>query len=46
MVFKLIMAASKSWRRLKGNNQLPKVIERVRFRDGIQVPENETTAAA
>jgi transposase-like protein len=46
MVFKLIMAASKSWRRLKGNNQLPKVIEGVRFRDGIQVPENETTAAA
>jgi transposase-like protein len=46
MVFKLIMAASKSWRRLKGNNQLPKVIEGVRFRDGIQVPENETNAAA
>jgi transposase-like protein len=46
MVFKLIMAASKSWRRSKGNNQLPKVIEGVRFRDGIQVPENETTAAA
>ncbi|MCF8482937.1 MAG: IS256 family transposase [Rhodospirillum sp.] len=46
MVFKLIIAASKSWRRLKGNNQLPKVIEGVRFRDGIQVPENETNAAA
>uniref|UniRef100_UPI0039A6C8A8 IS256 family transposase n=1 Tax=Rhodospirillum sp. A1_3_36 TaxID=3391666 RepID=UPI0039A6C8A8 len=46
MVFKLIMAASKSWRRLKGNNQLPKIIEGVRFRDGIQVPENETNAAA
>jgi hypothetical protein len=39
-------SASKSWRRLKGNNQLPKVIEGVRFRDGIQVPENETNAAA
>jgi hypothetical protein len=25
---------------------LPKVIEGVRFRDGIQVPENETNAAA
>ncbi len=25
MVFKLIMAASKTWRRLKGDNQLPKV---------------------
>src|SRR6185503_1089667 len=25
MVFKLVMAASKTWRRLKGENQLPKV---------------------
>ena len=28
MVFKLIMAAAKTWRRLKGENQLPKVIAR------------------
>ena len=27
MVFKLVMAASKTWRRLQGQNQLPKVIE-------------------
>ena len=43
MVFKLITAASKTWRRLKGTNQLPKLIDGVRFRDGIeviQVPEN------
>ncbi|MCK8788155.1 IS256 family transposase [Roseomonas sp. NAR14] len=26
MVFKLVMAAAKTWRRLKGENQLPKVI--------------------
>lgn len=26
MVFKLVIAASKAWRRLKGTNQLPKVI--------------------
>jgi hypothetical protein len=26
MVFKLIMAAAKTWRRLKGENQLPKVV--------------------
>ena len=26
MVFKLVIAASKTWRRLKGTNQLPKVI--------------------
>jgi putative transposase len=37
MVFKLIVAASKTWRRLKGTNQLPKVIAGVRFQDGIEV---------
>jgi transposase-like protein len=43
MVFKLLCAASKTWRRLKGTNQLPKVIAGVRFKDGIEVievPEN------
>ncbi len=43
MVFKLVIAASKTWRRLKGTNQLPKVIAGVRFKDGIEVievPEN------
>jgi len=43
MVFKLLNAASKTWRRLKGTNQLPKVIAGVRFQDGIeviQVPAN------
>lgn len=37
MVFKLIIAASKNWRRLKGTNYLPKVIAGVRFSDGIEV---------
>lgn len=37
MVFKLVDAASKSWRRLKGTNHLPKVIAGVRFSDGIEV---------
>jgi hypothetical protein len=40
MVFKLVMAASKTWRRLKGANQLPKAIAGVRFNDGIQMPAN------
>jgi putative transposase len=43
MVFKLVIAASKTWRRLKGTNQLPKIIAGVRFTDGIEVikvPEN------
>lgn len=35
MVFKIIMAASKTWRRLKGENQLPMVIAGVKFTDGI-----------
>jgi len=26
MVFKLVMAAAKTWRRLKGENQLPKIV--------------------
>jgi len=39
MVYKLIIAASKTWRRLKGENQLPKVIGGVRFQDGIEVIE-------
>ena len=37
MVFKLVIAASKTWRRLKGTNQLPKMIAGVRFNDGIEV---------
>jgi putative transposase len=37
MVFKLVMAASKTWRRLMGENQLPKVIAGVRFQDGAEV---------
>jgi transposase-like protein len=37
MVFKLVTAAAKTWRRLKGENQLPKVVSGVRFADGIEV---------
>jgi putative transposase len=39
MVFKLIIATSKTWPRLNGTNQLPKVIGGVRFEDGIEVIE-------
>lgn len=45
MVFKLVMAASKSWRRLQGQNQLPKIVSGVTFRDGIEVA-SETKSAA
>jgi hypothetical protein len=33
-VFKLVNAAAKTWRRLKGENQLPKVAQRVKFQNG------------
>lgn len=38
--------AAKTWRRLKGENQLPKVIAGVTFRNGIEVSDtNHQTAA-
>jgi hypothetical protein len=37
MIFKLAEAAEKSWRRLDGYNQLPKVILGVKLTDGIEV---------
>jgi putative transposase len=43
--------AQKSWRRLDGHNQLPKIIEGVKFIDGLEVvakpadPQAQTTAA-
>ncbi len=46
MVFKLVMAASKTWRRLKGENQLPKVVAGVTFQDGTEVTERPSTRAA
>ena len=44
MVFKLIQAAQASWRRLDGQNQLPKVITGVKFADGIEVNQKPTAA--
>jgi putative transposase len=46
MVFKLVMAAARTWRRLKGENQLPKVIQGVTFRDGVEVIETPAQNAA
>jgi hypothetical protein len=48
MVFKLVDAAQQTWRRLDGHNQLPKLIQGVRFTDGIEVvdkPASRTVAA-
>ena len=46
-IFKLAEAAEKSWRRLDGHNQLPKIILGVKFTDGIEVVRSQaqTTAA-
>jgi transposase-like protein len=46
MVFKLVMAASKTWRRLKGENQLPKVIAGVTFKDGTEIIDLTSNRAA
>ena len=46
MIFKLAEAAEKSWRRLDGHNQLPKVILGAKFFDGIEVVRSQTHAAA
>jgi len=45
MIFKLAEAAEKSWRRLDGHNQLPKIIHGVRFAEGIEIgPEAQAAA--
>jgi transposase-like protein len=51
MVFKLVEGAQKSWRRLEGHNKLPKIIDGVKFVDGIEFaakidgPQTQTAAA-
>ena len=46
MVFKLVGAAAKTWRRLNGENQLPKVVQGVKFQNGIEVTEMQAHHAA
>ena len=46
MVFKPVMAAAKSWRRLKGENQLSKVIQGVTFHNGVEVTNTPEKTAA
>jgi transposase-like protein len=48
MVFKLLEQAQKTWRRLDGHNQLPKLIQGVKFKDGIEAataPQPQFAAA-
>jgi len=46
MVFKLVMAAARTWRRLKGENQLPKVVQGVTFRNDVEVTDTPAQSAA
>jgi transposase-like protein len=46
MVFKLVTAAAKTWRRLKGENQLPKVVQGVTFTNGVEATNTPAQYAA
>src|ERR1700693_2460024 len=46
MVFKLVDGAQKTWRRLDGHNQLPKIIQGVKFTDGLEVVVKPATIQA
>ena len=46
MIFKLAEAAERSWRRLNGHNQLPKIILGIKFSDGIEVVGSRAQTAA
>ena len=46
MVFKLVNAAARTWRRLKGENQLPKVVQGVKLQNGIEVVKTPAHHAA
>ena len=46
MTFKLAQSAETSWHRLRGYNQLPKIIMGVKFNDGIEVFRSQAQTAA
>jgi putative transposase len=46
MVFKLVTAAVKTWHRLKGETQLPKVVQGVTFTNGVEVTDTKALNAA
>lgn len=45
MIFKLGMCAQKNWIRLRGFDDLPKVISGIKFKDGIEVQQENRSAA-
>jgi hypothetical protein len=46
MVFKLVMAASRTWRRLKSENRLPMAVAGIKFTDGVAVTATADQHAA
>ena len=46
MTFKLAQSAETSWHRLRGYNQLPKIIMGVKFNDGMEVVTSQAQTAA
>lgn len=46
MVFKMIREAEKYWLKLRGQNQLPKLITGVKFKDGIESEKQDKQNAA
>jgi putative transposase len=46
MTFKLAQSAETSWNRLRGYNQLPKIMMGVKFKDGIEVVRSQAQTAA
>jgi putative transposase len=46
MTFKLAQSAETSWHRLRGYNQLPKIVMGVKFNDGIEVVRSQAQTAA
>lgn len=45
LLYKLAMSAESRWRRLRGFKHLPKIIEGVKFTDGVEVKEPSRKAA-
>jgi len=43
MLYKLGMSAERRWRRIRGFNNLAKVVEGVKFKDGVEVNDNRET---
>jgi transposase-like protein len=46
MIFKLAQSAEMSWQRLRGYNQLPKIIMGVKFHNGVEVIRSQAQTDA